>query len=116
MALLDPLTCFRLHASPKAQFMHFSVQHSWMKLKYVEVRAPECVILHRSLPCDYSLKHFSTNPSIYHSQQRKKMEMSKTPQLVCRILPSGSGGGRTQGCMEGQKKNGRESDGVSAHM
>ena len=73
MALLDPLTrCIRLHASPKAQFMPFSVQHSWMKLKYVEVRAPECVILHHSLTCDYGLKHFSTNPSIYHSQQRKK--------------------------------------------
>lgn len=108
MALLDPLTrCIRLHASPKAQFMPFSVQHSWMKLKYVEVRAPECVILHHSLTCDYGLKHFSTNPSIYHSQQRKKKKKWKRAQhhsLYVGYCHQGAEEEEHGGCMEGQKK------------
>lgn len=33
------------------------------------------------------------NTEALSSKGRKNMEMDITPQLVCRILPSGSGGG-----------------------
>lgn len=48
-----------------------------MKLRCVEATAPECVILHHSVPCDYSLKHFSSNPSIHHFQRGGEKKKKK---------------------------------------
>lgn len=50
-------------------------------------------IKHHIFIHDYNLKH-SAAPKSFTTSTNENMEMSGSLQLVCRILPSGSGGGR----------------------